>query len=964
MHMIECQTWENFQDAAKGREVFLFGAGAAVRYLNGKCDGVKFAGVIDNDKRKQGFRIGDVTGDAVGTRYENLIIYSISILDTVPSKDIVILIINIENYCDIAQQLKPYGAEIFSLVLMESAEKGINNTDILFPGDFIRRREDYTDYCCKQEAIVDNKVLVYIGKYGGHGKNITKALLKSGKILDIVWIVNDLSMEVPEGVRLVYASNWKKYIYEMETAHIWIYDIIIPTYIRKREGQIYIETKHWASITLKKFYLDDVSTTSTEEEIAMVKYNGKLMDYIFCGSEFDKASCRSGFAFQGEFVMTGSARTDTLFDTNNRDKVYAKYKIDQQVRSVLYAPTFRIHKIGNEIKKGEVLDFLALKQTLEKKYGGKWCIMLRLHPSMLADLENSMENDFVIDISGYPDSQELVAACDMLISDYSSIMFEPAFVKKPVFLFAPDRQEYVEKERDLLIEYDTLPFPIAETNEELVMCIEKFDYEDYERTLGTFMQRYGVREDGHASERAAEFILKCLECGGEKSYLMPKITVIMPSLNVAPYIRQCIESVLHQTLEDLEILAVDAGSTDGTLEILEEYAAVDKRLTVIHSNKKSYGCQVNMGLELAKGEYISIVETDDRIAEDMYENLYAVAEHQSLDFVKGRGMFFIDLKNGSQWQMPIWLPLPDDQAGTVVAPCDMPKILERDVFLWNGIYRKDFVKNIRFNESEGAAFQDQGFLLQTISAAKRAMYLDRTVYYYRQDNSGSSVVSPKGFHFLAGEYSYMKQFLTGKEEIWTRMYYLRMLKQCFGRYRSMVIKGQFWEDAVSDILILKEWLDNAYQCGLLKEDIVSTKDMETLKIFLKSERAVFDYLSEEFRQKAEPYRQLMNAVRNKRVVVFGVGVIGRFVQALLENKECGKVAAFCDNDVAVQGDVIQGTHVYSPAEAVEKYSDAVFIITGIKSSGAMREQLQQIAGQNICIYNYIPEMDMRLFLIE
>ncbi len=508
--MVEGQTWEKFHKEAQGRQVYLFGAGAAIRYLVGKCDGVKFAGVIDNDKQKQGFQIGDVTGDAVGTVYENLFIYDICILDTVSPEDTVILITNIGNYRVIIQQLNTYGVKNFSLVLMEAAREGTDNIDVLFPSDFIRRRKNYIDDCCRQEETVGNKVLVYIGKYGGHGKNITKALLKSGEILDIVWIVNDLHMEAPEGVRLIYEGNWKKYIYEMETSHIWIYDIIIPDYIKKRDGQIYIETKHWSSVTLKKFYLDDASTISTEEDIAVVKHNGKLMDYIFCGSEFDKDSCRSGFAFQGQFIKTGSARTDTLFDTGSRDKIYARYSIDQQIHSVLYAPTFRTYKIGDEIKKGEVLDFSALKLVLEKKYGGKWCIMLRLHPSMLTNLVISNENDFVIEVSDYSDSQELVAACDMLISDYSSIMFEPAFVEKPVFLFAPDRQEYVEKERDLLLEYDSLPFPIAETNEELAVCIEKFNYEEYKRNVRLFMRKYGVCEDGHASERAAEFILKLL----------------------------------------------------------------------------------------------------------------------------------------------------------------------------------------------------------------------------------------------------------------------------------------------------------------------------------------------------------------------------------------------------------------------------------------------------------------------
>lgn len=445
---------------------------------------------------------------------------------------------------------------------------------------------------------------------------------------------------------------------------------------------------------------------------------------------------------------------------------------------------------------------------------------------------------------------------------------------------------------------------------------------------------------------------------------MPKITVIMPSLNVASYMRQCLRSVLEQTLEDIEVVAVDAGSTDGTLEILQEYVAADRRISVIQSDKRSYGYQVNVGLEAAQGEYISIVETDDRIADDMYEMLYAVARDQNLDYVKGRGMFFIDLKNGSQWQTPIWLPLSDDEIGKVIVPCDKPGILEYDVFLWNGLYKREFLKNIRFNESEGAAFQDQGFLFQVISSAGKAVYLDKVVYYYRQDNSGSSVVNSNGFHFLVNEYAYMKQFLPKKEIIWTKMYYIRMLKQCFGRYRSMTIKGEFWEDALDDIRILKQWILEAYDNGFLQEDVISLKDRELLEIFMKDERKLFTYLLAETYSKAELFFRLVDKIKDRSIVVFGCSATGRFVHALFENKMQGKVVAFCDNNSALCGSSIQGVKVMEPAEAVKAYPNAAFIITGTRSAEDMKRQLKQISKADICFFEYTPEIEMRLFLME
>ena len=122
----------------------------------------------------------------------------------------------------------------------------------------------------------------------------------------------------------------------------------------------------------------------------------------------------------------------------------------------------------------------------------------------------------------------------------------------------------------------------------------------------------------------------------------PKISVIMPSLNVVQYISQCLESVVNQTLADIEIICVDAGSDDGTLEILNDYSMNDSRIVLLNSDKKSYGYQVNLGLSKAKGEYVAIVETDDFIENNMFESLYDLSENGAVDIIKGSFFHFND----------------------------------------------------------------------------------------------------------------------------------------------------------------------------------------------------------------------------------------------------------------------------------------------------------------------------------
>jgi len=156
------------------------------------------------------------------------------------------------------------------------------------------------------------------------------------------------------------------------------------------------------------------------------------------------------------------------------------------------------------------LDFEQLKCSLEARFGGEWKILLRLHPSIAMEASKLTLPEYVIDTSIYENSQELVAASEIMITDYSSIMFEPAFVNKPVFLYAPDRETYINEERELLLDYDELPFSIARSNEELVNEIKEFSVDMYEKNVKAFFAKYGVCEDGHASERAARFIMKLI----------------------------------------------------------------------------------------------------------------------------------------------------------------------------------------------------------------------------------------------------------------------------------------------------------------------------------------------------------------------------------------------------------------------------------------------------------------------
>lgn len=241
---------------------------------------------------------------------------------------------------------------------------------------------------------------------------------------------------------------------------------------------------------------------------------------------------------------------------------------------------------------------------------------------------------------------------------------------------------------------------------------------------------------------------------------MKKISVVMPMLNSSKYLVECLDSVLTQSLPDLELICVDAGSTDGTLEILEQYSRKDKRLRIIHSSVKSYGYQVNLGIAESTGEYLSIVESDDFIKQDMYAALYAIAQKQSADIVKGDFCTFVG--EGEDRRFTYRSLISDKKYyNRPIKPVQETFIFRAYLINPPGIYRLKFIKdnNIRLNETSGASFQDNGFWFQMFSLAEKVYLCDKAYYMVRRDNENSSFFSKGKVYAMCHEYDFIRDFL-------------------------------------------------------------------------------------------------------------------------------------------------------------------------------------------------------------
>ena len=271
---------------------------------------------------------------------------------------------------------------------------------------------------------------------------------------------------------------------------------------------------------------------------------------------------------------------------------------------------------------------------------------------------------------------------------------------------------------------------------------------------------------------------------------MPKVSILVPTYNVEQYLVECMESIVNQTLKDIEIICIDDGSTDNSSKILDEYAAKDNRIKVIHKENGGYGKAMNVGLDNATGEYIGIVEPDDYVALDMYETLYNIAEENNLDFVKSDFYRF----KGAGDNLELFynkLSADDTFYNRVLTPNNEPKTYNFIMNTWCGIYKRTFLNkyNIMHNETPGASFQDNGFWFQTFMWAQRAYFLNKPFYMNRRDNPNSSVYDKSKIFQVLEEFDWIENLIyKNKKEECLDLFYLIKFNACTSGYKKVYIR--------------------------------------------------------------------------------------------------------------------------------------------------------------------------------
>lgn len=341
--------------------------------------------------------------------------------------------------------------------------------------------------------------------YGCNPKYIVAELLRRNLDYEIYWSVRKVGdhNDLPPEVHQVQLDSLAE-LYHQSTARFWVDNARKTPYGLKKKSQIYIQT--WHNGTRLKRVEGDAEDKLGASYIRMAKRDSRMIDLFLSGSRAASADIRRAFWYQGPILEGGTPRNDVLFHQDRqalRQKVQAYCPgLPADAKIVMYAPTFRRDKRLDLYN----LDYEGLLGAIANRFGGKWCLFLRLHPNLLDKNKDLVlpENVPAYNLTEYNDMQELLSVADVLVTDYSSSMFDFTLTERPCFLYTPDKDTY---DRGTYYQLEDLPFPHAVEMAGVLSNIENFDEPAYREEVQRLNREViGSFENGTAASQVVDYI--------------------------------------------------------------------------------------------------------------------------------------------------------------------------------------------------------------------------------------------------------------------------------------------------------------------------------------------------------------------------------------------------------------------------------------------------------------------------
>ena len=356
-------------------------------------------------------------------------------------------------------------------------------------------------------APVKKKRIVFSSYYGrGYSDNpkaIAEELIKRGTDAELIWLCKNEkeAKTLPPEIKPCPHDSVKR-IKALATARVWVDNARKYERIKKKKGQFYLQC--WHGFPLKRIERDALEAMAPDFEAGAIR-DSQNMDLLLAYSETDRDIYSRCFWYSGEIAVWGVPRNDVFINGNPdlQKKVRDAFSLPAERKLVLYAPTFRANHSIDAYK----INALALKNALEQGLSGEWTVLIRLHPNVAKQSKGLFpyDGENIVDATMYPDMQELLVASDLLITDYSSSMFDFGLSGKPCFRFANDIDSYM-KDRNFYLDFEELPFPAAYNNEQLIKLALEFNPAAYAEKREAFYKKLAFVDDGKASARCADWI--------------------------------------------------------------------------------------------------------------------------------------------------------------------------------------------------------------------------------------------------------------------------------------------------------------------------------------------------------------------------------------------------------------------------------------------------------------------------
>ena len=325
--------------------------------------------------------------------------------------------------------------------------------------------------------------------------------LKNDNNIKITWLVNKFGYSVPKWIKQAKLGRIKC-AYELATAKVIVTTMKGRCDLKKKPAQYFVYIPHGQSGA--KYVEAGALEKLSQGYIDGSKWHSEVSDLFLSSSAMQTKEMKDYFWCNCDIMELGLPRNDIFFNYRQEKVAMIKERLNitTDIKIVLYAPTFRDNG-DNEVYD---IDATKLLQALSKRFGGQWKLLVRLHPNYIWFGEPDIIRDVnVVNVTEYEDIQELLISSDILISDYSSTRFDFNLMKRPIFLYVKDIDEY-QNMRGLKPWFMKVPFSLCKSNEELFYAIENYDEVEYFKKIDEFQKIYGSVDDGHASERVIEHL--------------------------------------------------------------------------------------------------------------------------------------------------------------------------------------------------------------------------------------------------------------------------------------------------------------------------------------------------------------------------------------------------------------------------------------------------------------------------